>query len=155
MSYTGTKSQSGNGTTININTGSVSTPTWTPIGEVVELSESGKMNKSDDATNLQSSAEEFVPTILSPGTYALTINRVSTDTGQLAMVASFTALPPTLVQYQVVLPKTPAQTTSGDKYVFLAMVEEMNDIGSLKADKVIKITAKLKVSGPQTFTAGS
>ena len=104
MSYTGTKSQSGNQTIVNINTGTASSPTWVLVGEIADFTQSGTQNKSDDATNLQSTAEEFIPTILTPGKFAGTMARVSGNAGQVAVKASFNAVPPTQVQYQIVIP---------------------------------------------------
>ena len=155
MPYTGSKAQSGAQTIININTGTVSTPVWTLIGEVTDIGQSGKQNKTDDVTNLESTAEEFIPTLLSPGNFKIPVNRVQGDAGQIAVLASFNALPPTVVLYQIILPKTPSQSVSGDKYQFSAMVEEFNDLSTIKADKKITSSIGLKVSGPITFTAGS
>lgn len=162
MSYNGTKAQSGAGTSLFINTGTASSPTWTLVGEVTDLGQSGKSNKSDDATNLESAAEEFIPTLLSPGSFKITMNRVQStsgdapgDAGQVAMLASFNATPPTVLLYKITLPKSASQTTMGDTYQFSAMVEEFEDIGTIKADKKISTTASLKVSGPITLTAGS
>src|ERR1017187_4119783 len=155
MSYTGSKAQSGNQVIVNINTGTASSPTWVLIGECSDFNQQGVQNKSDDSTNLQSTAEEFIRTILTPGKFSGTMNRVSGDAGQVAVKASFNAAPPTLVQYQIVIPKTPAQSTSGDKLVFLAMVEEFNNLGTLKPDKIIKTAFSFKVSGPIVEALGS
>jgi hypothetical protein len=155
MAYTGTKSQSGNQTIVSINTGTVSSPVWTPVGEISDFTQSGVQNKSDDATNLQSTADEFIPTILTPGKFSGVMNRVSGDAGQVAVKASFNAVPPTLVQYQVQLPKLPTQSTKGDSLTFLAMVEEFNNIGNVKPDKKIATQFAFKVSGPITETLGS
>ena len=155
MSYIGTKAQSGNQTTVSINTGSISTPVWTLVGEISDFTQSGTQNKSDDATNLQSTAEEFIPTILTPGKFAGTMARISGDAGQAAVKASFNAVPPTLVQYQVQLPKTPTQSSTGDKIVFLGMVEEFNNLGNIRPDKKVMTQFAIKISGPITETLGS
>ena len=155
MAYTGTKAQSGNQTTVSINTRTVSSPTWTLVGEISDFTQSGTSNKSDDATNLQSTAEEFIPTILTPGKFAGTMARISGDAGQVAVKASANAVPPTLVQYQIQLPKTSTQTSAGDKLVILAMVEEFNNIGNIKPDKKVMTQFSLKISGPIVETLGS
>ncbi|MGA2270325.1 MAG: phage tail tube protein [Bryobacteraceae bacterium] len=155
MAYTSTQAQSGNGIILAINTGTLSSAIWTTIGEITDLAQSGKTNKSDDATNLQSSAEEFIPTILTPGSWGVTLNRISGDAGQAAVLASFNALPPTIKQYRITLPKAAGQSTSGDAFAFSAMTEEFNDLGTVKADKKISTLAKLKVSGPVVLTVGS
>jgi hypothetical protein len=153
MPYTGSQAQSGDGTLLEINTGTASTPTWTAVGEITDLQQSGKSNKTDDTTNLQSTAEEFIPTLLAPGKWALTLNRVAGDAGQVAVKASFDAK--TLKQYRITLPMLPAQVTNGDRYAFTALVEEFNDLSSVKADKKVTTQAALKVSGSIPFTAGA
>jgi hypothetical protein len=162
MSYTGSKAQSGAATILNINTGTVSSPTWTLVGEVTDIGQSGKSNKTDDVTNLESTAEEFIPTLLSPGSFKVTMNRIQTtssqapaDPGQYAMYQSFNATPPTILLYEIILPKSTSQTTKGDTYQFSALVEQMEDIGTIKPDKKISTEVTLKVSGAITLTAGS
>jgi hypothetical protein len=149
--YTGSQGQSAFGTILAINTGTASVPVWTPVGEVIAPKQSGTKNNFAEATNLQSSAEEFIATIPSPGALDFTMNRVSADTGQLALLASFNGQ--TSKQYQVTLPKTPAQTTLGDTYAFTAFVETL----PLDFDpkKIITYTASLKISNKIVFTAGS
>jgi|ERR1700722_17802049 len=153
MSYTGSKAQTGDLTTLSINTGTVTTPVYTLVGEITDLQQSGKMNATDDVTNLQSTAEEFIATLLKPGKYDLTLNRISGDAGQVAVLASFNAQ--TTLLYQIQLLKNSTQTTTGDKFVFTSLVEEFDDISSMKADKAIKSKVGLKVSGPITLTVGS
>lgn len=155
MAYTGTKAQSGNQTQVNINTGTPTTPTWTLVGEVSNFQQSGSQNKSEDATNLQSTAEEFVPTILSPGKFAGQMSRISGDAGQAAVLTAFSSVPPSLVQFQVQLPKTATQTTKGDSFTFTAMVEEFNDLGDVSPTKIIKTAFSLKISGPIARAQGS
>jgi hypothetical protein len=55
--------------------------------------------------------------------------------------------------FQITLPKTASQTTSGDKYAFTAMVEKYAE--SIRADKKISISGSLKVSNSITLTVGS
>jgi len=148
-SYTGTKAQSGNQTQVSIG----STPTL--VGEVSDFTQSGTQNKSEDATNLESTAEEFIPTILTPGKFAGVMNRISGDAGQQAVRTAFTSVPPAIAAFTVQLPKTSAQTSTGDKYTFNALVEEFNDLGKISPTGIIKTQFSLKISGPITFTAGS
>lgn len=156
MSYTGTKAQSGFGTTLAINTGTASVPVWTVVDEVGSLSQSGTENKTDDATNLQSTAEEVVATILAPGAWDFTMNRLtaSSGPGQAAMLASFNAA--TTKQYKITLPiNIPCgQTSTGDSKTFLAIVQKM-PLSEVKVDKIIKYQATLKISGAITETPGS
>jgi hypothetical protein len=154
-SYAGTKSQSGNQSQLSINTGTVASPTWTLVGEVSEVTQSGSKNKSEDATNLESQAEEFVPTIPTPGNYGGTMNRISGDAGQQAMNAAFTSVPPGMPQFKFQLPKNSTQTTQGDYFVFTALVEEFNDIGKITPTGIVKTQFSLKISGPIAKTQGS
>ena len=153
MPYTLSKAQTGAGTLVNINTGTPSTPTWTVIGEIQNFSQSGKQNATDETTNLQSTGEEFLATFFKPGKFDFTYSRVSGDTGQVALKTSFDSK--TILGYQVVLPKTPTQSSTGDTYTFSALVEEMADISDIQPTKKILGKASLKVSGAITLVAGS
>jgi hypothetical protein len=153
MSYTASNAQTGSQTIFGINTGSVGSPVYTVISEILDFSQSGKSNKTVEVTNLQSTGEEFLATLLSPGKYDMTFNRVSTDAGQLALVASFNNK--TMIMYQITLPKTAAQSVNGDTYKFTALVEGLDDVASVTPTKQHTTKASLKVSGAITFTAGS
>lgn len=153
MSYSKSAAQTGSQTVFGINTGTVLSPTYTPIAEVTDFSQTGKVNKTADVTNLQSLADEFIATLQTPGSFDLTFNRVATDTGQAAVKASFDGK--TVIMYQVLIPKTAAQSSTGDAYTFSALVEEFDDMSSVSPSKQLVTKGKLKVSGPITFTAGS
>lgn len=153
MSYSGTQAQSPLGGQLAINTASGSVPTWTVISEVKDAQWASRVNKTADATNLASTAEEFIATLPSSGTLEVTCNRVSSDTGQLAVEASWRAR--TLKQYQLTYPKTPSQSVSGDVYVFTALVEEASPAPNFKPDQVIDYKFRLKINQLDTFTAGS
>jgi hypothetical protein len=145
MPYTGSKAQSGSQTTLAIAS--------TLVGEITDIGQSGKANATDDSTNLESTAEEFLATLLKPGNFKITMNRVPGDAGQAAMLSAFNTQ--ATAAFTITLPKTSSQSTTGDKYAFNALVEEFNDLGSVRPDKKITTEAALKVSGPITFTAGS
>jgi hypothetical protein len=151
--YAGTKAQSGAGSVLNILTGSPLEPTL--VGEITKLTQSGKKNQTADCTNLESTADEFIGTLLSPGNYAITMNRVPGDPGQILILAAFNTYPPSTASFSIVLRKSPTQTTTGDTYSFVAIVEEFNDISDVDPKKQIMTTASLKVSGPIGFVEGS
>ena len=164
MAYAGSKAISGNQTVISINgtaaggvftPGTASTPVWTPIGEIGNFVQSGTQNKTDDTTNLQSSAEEFIPTILTPGKVTGAFNRVSGDAGQSAVKACFYSVPPVMAQYKAQLPKSVGYTSTGDSVVFTALVEELGDLGDIKPDKKISSPFAFKISGALVWTTGS
>src|ERR1035438_9311650 len=101
MAYTKTKTQSGNQTQVLVaNSGAVtsssSSASFTLVGEITSFTQQGVTNKTDDATNLQSTAEEFIPTIETPGKFSGVMNRISNDAGQVLVKASFNAIPPTM-----------------------------------------------------------
>jgi hypothetical protein len=149
MSYTSSNAQTGSQTIFNIKISG----SFTVISEILDFSQSGKTNKTVEVTNLQSTGEEFLATMLSPGKYDLTYNRVSADPGQAGVVAAFNAK--AMTQFKIVLPQTPAQTTSGDTYTFTALVESLDDTASVTPTKQHTSKVSLKVSGPITFTAGA
>ena len=153
MPYTGSLAGVGLSTVVSINTGTLSSPTFTPIAELRKISLSGRQTGDADVTNFQSSAREFVPTLIESGTWDIEGNRIGGDVGQLACETAFTTVPPKLSQFKIQLPKTPTQTTIGDSFTFLALIKELDY--SVEIDKAITLTAKFKVSGILTVTAGS
>jgi len=167
MSYIKSQAGTGNQAVVSIAApgGTPSTATYTQVGEISEFNQSGTVNKTDDTTNLNSIAEEFIPTILTPGNFSGTMNRVSDDAGQIAVQTAFggiigsTPTPPTLNYWKVQLAMNPnlatPQTVQGDSLIFLALVEEFSDFGTVKADKAVKTTLKLKISGAIYRTLGS
>lgn len=138
-----TKAQSGLGTTIKIGA--------TTIGEVSSVKQSGCKWDTEDATNFASTAKEFVPTILDWGEFSVEAKRVSTDAGQLAVVAAFGS--GALTAFTITLLKEVGQTTTGDTYTFNGIVTEA-DI-SLDATKLTPFSFKIKVSGAVTYTEGA
>ena len=143
--YTGSKAQVALGTQISIGT----SPTL--IGEVKSIKQTGNQWDTEETTNLQSTAKEFLPTLQDSGEYQIDGNRVAGDAGQVALEAAFAA--GSLQPFKVTIPKSALQTTTGDSYAFTAMV--LSREFSYESTKVIPFSVKLKVSGPITFTAGS
>lgn len=144
--YTGSKAQAGRGTTIGIGT----TPTL--IGECSDLPFNRPEWDTVDTTNFDSgSDEEQLVTIRKAATFTITGNRVSADAGQTAAEAAYQS--GALASFTVTLPKTAAQTTNGDKYVFNAYVKgsSFKDTPTGK----IEFSLNLQTSGPVVMTAGS
>jgi hypothetical protein len=152
MAYTGSKAQSGLGSTLQVNATGASPPTWTLVGEVIEGTMSPK-NLFDDTTNLQSTAKEFLAVLPDPGKVTMSMNRVSNDPGQVIIQTSFQNR--TRLQYQLVLPvnTVAGQTTTGDIYSFLAYVEDLAP--DIKTDKKIVSKFTLQVTGGITPIEGS
>lgn len=147
------KAQTGLGTTLAINTGTVSTPVWTTIAEIFDLTQNGYENETDDVTNLQSTAREFVGTILNPGMWDFTMNRVSTDTGQAAVQAALASAATKMFKLTLPINAAAGQSTQGDTYAFNGIIQKFPL--AVKADKAIKVTGSIKVSNAITFTEGS
>ncbi len=143
--------QSGKGSVLSIGT-TGTTPTFTVIGEVMSAEFSGNTAKTVDTTSFDSgSFSEFLPVIIDSGTVKLAGNRVSSDAGQIAVLAAFVGLQ--VLPFTLVLPMTSAQTTSGDSIQFNALIEG-NDF-SVAVDKQVTFSVSLKVSGPITTVAGA
>ena len=146
MTYTHSLSQSGAGTTISIG----ATPTL--IGEVTDFPQNRNDWDTVDVTNFESGADgEVLPTIRKPATIELTINRVSSDAGQILVEAAYQS--GALNSFTAVLPKTAAQSTSGDKVVFNAYVKGSS--WTVKPDQAVVGKVTLAVTGAMTLTVGS
>ena len=151
MPYTKSKAGIGLGTMLSIGSGTGSPETFTLVGEIKTITQSGRQVATEDVTNMQSSAREFIPTLLDSGTWDLAGNRVSSDAGQIAMEAAFASYQNH--DFKIQLPLGAGQTTSGDVFAFNALVQEIDY--SLAVDKAVTFTAKLKVSGSITVTPGT
>jgi hypothetical protein len=143
MSYTGSKAGIGFGTVIKMGAN--------VVGEMTSVNLTGRQAVTEETTNFQSSGKEFKPTVIDFGTWEFTGNRVGGDAGQVALEAAFTSL--ALQTFTIQLPKSGAQTTTGDLFTFSALIEEIDY--NVDATKVVKMTGKLKVSGAITVTPGS
>ena len=95
--------------------------------------------------------EEFIVTIRKSMEFTVTGNRVSADAGQVAVQTAYAA--GTLSSFTLQLLKNAAQTTTGDKYVFNALV--LSQSFKIETTKKISFSMKLKTSGPVVFTAGT
>jgi predicted secreted protein len=145
MPYIASQAQYGRGTVLAIG----STPTT--VAEIKTIKLSGRKWDTEDTTNLQSSAKEFMASILDNGEWDLEGNRVSADAGQTAMEAAFVS--GALSSFTITLPKTGAQTSKGDSWSFSAVITELDY--SIDVTKAISFSCKLKISGTMTMTAGS
>jgi hypothetical protein len=147
MTYSASAAQAGRGSTLSIG----ATPTL--IGELDNVPFDLPEWSTDDVTNFESgSDEEFIVTIRKSMEFTVTGNRVSSDAGQQAVQTAYAAggSPSAFV---LQLPKTPGQTTNGDKYAFNALI--LSQSFKIETTKKISFAMKLKTSGPVTFTAGS
>jgi len=146
MTYTHSLSQAGAGTIIAIG----ASPTT--IGEVTDFPQNRNEWDIVDVTNFQSGSDgEVLPTIRKPSTIELTINRVSSDAGQVLVEAAYQD--GALTAFTATLPKTAAQTTSGDKVAFSAYVKGSS--WTVKPDQAVVGKVSLAVSGAMVLTVGS
>jgi hypothetical protein len=150
MSYTASLAGIGLGTTLSI--GNTSSPVgYTTVSELKTLNLTGRVAGTEDVTNFQSTAREFIPTLIDNGTWDFTGNRVGGDTGQAAMETAFTSL--SLLPFKIQLVKTTGQSVVGDSFTFNALVLEINY--SVGVDRAVTMSGRLKASGVLTKTAGS
>lgn len=154
MSYTNSKAIAGRGTQFFIGpVAGTSSPTYTLVGELDDASPTGRAWNTADATNFQSASdEEFITTTRNPGEFDVTGNYVSGDTGQAALLAAHNA--GALYMFKLQFPLAQGQTTTGDTWTFNALVLNV-DPSKITVKDVIKLSAKLKVSGARTVVAGS
>lgn len=146
MTYTGSLAQAGRGSSFSIG----ATPTL--IGEVASCSPTGNAWEYVDTSNFQSGVdEEFISTMRNNGEFSVAGNRVSADAGQVLVEADYNTGGKS--SYTLQLPKTAAQTTSGDKYVFNAFVQTRKFSVEVKGKISFELT--LKVTGPVTLTVGT
>src|SRR5581483_2161460 len=94
---------------------------------------------------------EYIVTNRKASTITIKGNRVAADTGQVAVEAAYQS--GTVQSFTVTLPKTSGQTSSGDKYVFNALVLSYDF--ALAPTKEISFSIDLQISGAVAFTAGS
>jgi hypothetical protein len=141
------KAQPGRGTTISVSAAL--------IGEVKSITRSGYEWKTEDVSNLGTStrATEKIATIFEQGTVELAGNRASSDVGQIALEAA--EVSGLAVPFVVTLPKTSAQTTTGDTYTFSAVVVSAHEPADLDVAKSIQFKAKLDLTGDVTFAVGT
>jgi hypothetical protein len=146
VTYSGSKAQAGRGSSLLIG----STPT--EIGEVASCSPSGNAWEYVDTSNFDSGVdEEFISTMRNNGEFRCQGNRVASDAGQVLVETAYNS--GVINPFTLQLPKTLAQTTTGDKYTFNAYVQTRTFTVGVKEKIAYDIT--LKVSGPVTLVAGS
>jgi predicted secreted protein len=149
------KAFSGKGTVLGIGpiVGSTGTATFVPIAELKTFNFSGTKNDIEDVTNSDSAgrAREYLVTLLDSGDISVSGNYIAGDAGQTAFRAAFNL--GSVNEWEIQLPKTPLQTTTGDLITFNGVVTE-NSL-DIQFDKAVTFSGKIKVSGVITFVSGS
>lgn len=155
--YTGSKASQAMGTVASIGplTGSTGTETFTSIGEITSADFSGAKRTVLNPTNMQSGGiVEKLDTLLDNGQCKLTMNRVTTDPGQLALNAAFVAGGKYDWEVQEPVDAELGQTTKGNLYAFSAIISAGPEF-SLDPTKLTTLTYTLDISGAITITPGS
>jgi hypothetical protein len=150
------KGQTGNGTVLSIGTGTGTPETFTPIVQMRSWQFSGQEAKYEDLTNADSPTliaggpvvEESIPSVLQPGTMAVSGIFVADDPGRTALVTAYNAQ--TLHNFKLQL-KAPAGKTTGILYAFAAYVQGQS-LPDLDYSKISTIKVTLKISGTITET---
>jgi predicted secreted protein len=145
----------GAGTQFSIQVSGTTTPVYAKVAELKTLDFSGSKNDTEDVTNFDSAgrAKEFVVTLLDMGEIKIAGNYIVTDTGQTAFRAAFNSGAKLSFEIQLPINVPAGQTTTGDLWVFIGAVTELDN--TLSYDKAIQFSATVKVSGLITVTPGS
>lgn len=117
------------------------------IAEITRIQQSGKKADFEDATNMDSSGayREYVPTFLDSGEVSFDANLIAADNTQGLVLSDFNSR--RKGNWQITLPG------SLGHWAFEAYVSGFDVDDSF--DKIVRISGKLKVTGPVVFTPGS
>ena len=150
MTYTGSQAfVPPAGTSIAINTGTLSVPDWVPINEVLDITPSGRKYAVEQTTNLSSTAVEKLKTLLDSGKVAVSYNYLGCDDdGEVALEAAYVA--PGTSQFQITIPGLPSGKT--ETITFTANIVE-KDVDKIARNQVLKAKIDLDLTGPYTFSA--
>jgi hypothetical protein len=148
----------GAGTVLSIGgvTGAAGTETFVPIGELSDFKFDGFKRSTTTNTNFDSGqVQQDLGTILDYGTLAGTYNRVSTNAGQLALIAALQSTGGFAYDFKLQLQPNAllGQTTTGDLYTLSGIVTEAGAF-DLSQTKVSSSTFSIKLNAV-AFVAGS
>jgi hypothetical protein len=145
----------GIGAVISIGNITGTTDTFVAIGEVVDAKFSGAKRAIVTTTSFDSAGvASKLGTILDSGTVTLTTTRVSSDAGQVAVLAAFNAQPSNAYDFKVVLPLAPGQVSIGDTLTFSAVISAAGDF-DIDISKQAEYTFTVEISGAKTLVVGS
>jgi hypothetical protein len=144
----------GSGCVLSIGGPTGGTDTYVAIGELNDYQFDGQKRSTTTNTNFDSgNTVQYLGTLLDYGTLSGTYNRVSTNTGQLALIAAQASGAAYDFKLQLLPNALAGQTTTGDSYVVSGIVTECDafDISQTKVS-MAKFTIQIN---SKTFTAGS
>jgi len=125
---------------------------FVPVFEISQAPTSGQKWDLEETTNFNSGQfKEYLKTLVDSGKLTLTENRVSDDPGQVLLKAAFMSTQ--AFMFQITLPLSQDQVTTGDVALFAALVESYDD--TLQVGKAIKIQVGLQKTGAVTYTEGA
>jgi predicted secreted protein len=129
------------------------TGNFTTVAEMVKIQGTGSKADVIDVTNMDSPTayKEKLVTLLDAGEISWDGNLIAGDATQQAVQADFDGR--VLHNWQIVLPINPATTVTFGHWAFQAYVTAV-DI-DVEHDKQAKISGKLTITGPRTFTPGA
>jgi Putative Ig domain len=155
--YSGSKASEAMGTSVGVGplASAGGSPSYTEVGEITAVAFSGSKRSVLNPTNMQSGGiVEKLDTLLDNGQIKLTMNRVTTDTGQIALGAAYVAGGKYLFQVTEPVNAEIGQTETGNLYEFTAIISEGPSF-DLDPTKLTTVSYTLDVSGAISFTAGS
>jgi predicted secreted protein len=147
MTYGGSQAFAGQGTQLQLGSGTPSVPgSYTTIAEITKIQRSGSKMDIVDVTNMDSigAYREKLPTLLDGGDISFDANYVPGDTTQQSLQTLFDGR--TLKPWQIVLPDTRG-TWNLNAYV-------TSDDFDLSVDKASTFSGKLTITGKPVFTPG-
>jgi hypothetical protein len=146
----------GAGTVLSIGglTGATGTETFVAIGEISDAKFDGFKRATTKSDNFDSGTiSQYLPTMLDYSTFTGTYNRISTNAGQLAMIAALQNGGSYDFKLQLTVEPLLSQTTTGDLITFSAIVTEAGSF-DLSMTKVSSCSFSLQLNS-YLFTAGT
>lgn len=156
---TPSKGQIGVGSVIAIGpiASTVGTPVYVTIGEVMDAKYSGESKAVVKYNILENQYTQKLSGAIDAGTLDLSIVRVVTDAGQVALGAAAADATGVPYKFQVTLfiNANDGQATTGDVVTFNAIVSKFNPIEDISPTKEITMSVTLELTTPLTIVAGS
>ncbi len=147
-----TLARTGAGTKLQLQDGA----SYLTVVELLTLKQGGKKVDLIDVTNMDSAAQngliyrEFITGLADGGELDFTANYIPGDAAQETFHAAFDG---TRKTWRITLPNDPTTLVSMGHWDFQGYIT--TDEKDYPLDKQMLITGKIKITGPDTFTAGA
>ncbi|MDH6185482.1 phage tail tube protein [Polaromonas sp. CG_23.6] len=132
---------SAQGSTLQINTGTLAVPVYTKINGLLSFSGMDGSASDIDSTDLDSTAMEYISGLVDEGKFGFEIKRLKTDAGQMAVRAARTS--GVLTGLKLTLPDAAVAT-------FNVLVKSVPTAGGVNA--LLKGSVDTKISGPVVWS---